>query len=101
LVQGRDGAPVGSRLVALAFQRPEHFWPRPSAVDDNASASGGSNLSQGPRLANRRGSSENEIRQLVERLAENNAPSGLGGEPLLNVLLLNLALDEAFPVHER
>ncbi len=146
LVLDRNGQPVGSRLVAQAFQRPEYVWPRPSAVAYDAAASGGSNLSplsplvreraeeilgrlslpigcdapadllassgsgldphislagaliQAPRLANRRRSSENEIRHLIERLAENSAPSALGGEPLINVLLLNMALDEAFPV---
>ena len=45
LIEGRHGAPVGSRLVAQAFRRPEYFWPRPSAVGYDASAAGGSNLS--------------------------------------------------------
>jgi potassium-transporting ATPase KdpC subunit len=36
---------IGSRLVAQSFARPEYFWPRPSAVDYNATAAGGSNLS--------------------------------------------------------
>lgn len=146
LIEGPRGAPVGARLVAQAFQRPEYFWPRPSAVSYDASAAGGSNLSpnsprvrqrareilrrlslpenveapadlvatsgsgldphislagalvQVPRLANRRGIGENELRQFIERHAERNAPLALGGEPLLNVLLLNLALDEAHPV---
>ncbi len=34
-----------ARLLAQGFARPEYFWPRPSAVDYNASAAGGSNLS--------------------------------------------------------
>lgn len=40
-----EGRVVGSRLVAQSFTRPDYFWPRPSAVDYNAAAAGGSNLS--------------------------------------------------------
>ncbi|MGD9692945.1 MAG: potassium-transporting ATPase subunit C [Phycisphaerales bacterium] len=40
-----DGRLVGSRHVAQAFSRPEYFWPRPSAVNYAADATGGSNLS--------------------------------------------------------
>lgn len=36
---------VGSKLLAQGFSRPGYFWPRPSAVDYNAAAAGGSNLS--------------------------------------------------------
>ncbi len=45
LMVDSDGQVVGSRLVAQAFTRPEYLWPRPSAVDYNASGAGGSNLS--------------------------------------------------------
>jgi K+-transporting ATPase ATPase C chain len=45
LIYGSDGKVIGSRLVAQAFSRPEYLWPRPSAVDYNASGAGGSNLS--------------------------------------------------------
>lgn len=45
LVWDADGKVVGSRLLAQGFTRPEYFWPRPSAVNYNASATGGSNLS--------------------------------------------------------
>jgi K+-transporting ATPase ATPase C chain len=55
-------------------------------------------LVQVGRLANRRGISENEWRRFVERHAVMSVPSILGGEPLLNVLLLNLALDDAHPL---
>src|SRR5215470_3902186 len=44
LVYGRDGAPVGSRLIAQPFTKDEYFQPRPSAVSYNAAASGPSNL---------------------------------------------------------
>lgn len=40
-----DGTVVGSRLLAQAFTEPRWFWPRPSAVDYNASGAGGSNKS--------------------------------------------------------
>ncbi len=45
LLCGGDGRIVGSAALAQGFARPEYFWPRPSAVDYNASAAGGSNLS--------------------------------------------------------
>lgn len=45
LIYGAEGKVIGSRLVAQAFTRPEYLWPRPSAVDYNASGAGGSNLS--------------------------------------------------------
>ena len=45
LIYGSDGRVMGSRLVAQKFSRPEYLWPRPSAVDYNASGAGGSNLS--------------------------------------------------------
>lgn len=42
---------VGSRLIAQPFHAPEYFWPRPSAVSFDASASGGSNLgANNPKL---------------------------------------------------
>ena len=43
LIRDRDGAVVGSRLIAQKFIRPEYFQPRPSGVDYNAAATGGSN----------------------------------------------------------
>lgn len=54
LVVAADGRVVGSRLLAQGFSRPEYIWPRPSAVDWNAAAAGGSNKSPGnPELAER------------------------------------------------
>jgi len=44
LVYGPDGKLVGSRLIAQPFTKDEYFWPRPSAVSYDASASGPSNL---------------------------------------------------------
>jgi K+-transporting ATPase ATPase C chain len=45
LLTNSEDRVVGSHLVAQSFTRPEYFWPRPSAVDYNAAAAGGSNLS--------------------------------------------------------
>lgn len=67
-----------------------------SGLDPHISLAGA--LVQAQRVANRRNVGENEIRRLVERHVDWNAPAALGGVPLVNVLLLNLALDEAHPV---
>mgnify|MGYP006350348565 CR=1 FL=1 len=45
LLRDEHGEIVGSALIAQGFTRPEYFWPRPSAVDYNAAAAGGSNFS--------------------------------------------------------
>jgi K+-transporting ATPase ATPase C chain len=45
LITSADGKIVGSSLIAQKFTQPRYFWPRPSAVDYNASAAGGGNKS--------------------------------------------------------
>ena len=45
LLYNQAGKVIGSEIIAQSFSRKEYFWPRPSAVDYNASGSGGSNLS--------------------------------------------------------
>ncbi len=49
------------------------------------------------RVAKTRNASPELIRQIAERLTEGRT-FGLFGEPRVNVLLLNLALDESFPI---
>lgn len=54
LITTADGRVVGGRLVAQSFSSPRYFWPRPSAVDYDATAAGGSNQSPtSPDLADR------------------------------------------------
>lgn len=140
LVSNGRGEIVGSKLIAQKFDRPEYFWPRPSAVDYNAAAAGGSNLSptnpelreraktlvarfkataedpipadlvtasgsgldpnitltaaryQAGRVATARGLSSETIMELLDRYARR--PGGvLTPQPLVNVLLVNMALD--------
>src|SRR5262249_34576222 len=43
LVTGPNGQPVGSRLIAQAFNGDEYFQARPSAAGYNAAAAGASN----------------------------------------------------------
>jgi hypothetical protein len=42
MLQGPDGQPVGSQLIAQPFTKDEYFQPRPSAASYNASASASS-----------------------------------------------------------
>jgi potassium-transporting ATPase KdpC subunit len=44
IVNGPDGKPVGSLLIAQPFTKDEYFQPRPSAASYNASASSSSSL---------------------------------------------------------
>jgi K+-transporting ATPase ATPase C chain len=67
-----NGKVVGSRLIAQPFTRPEYFWPRPSAVSYDASASGGSNLSaNNPKLR------ERVVKRLSELESQRNVPADL------------------------
>src|SRR5512137_815226 len=61
LIRRADGSIAGSRLVAQKFTREGYFRSRPSAVDYNAAASGGSN--DGP-------SNPDHLRTVGKRLAE-------------------------------
>jgi K+-transporting ATPase ATPase C chain len=54
LIRNEYGAVIGSELIAQGFSRSEYFWPRPSAVEYNASGSGGSNLSPAGQELRRR-----------------------------------------------
>ncbi len=142
LLTDAEGNVVGSELIAQSFTEPKYFWPRPSAVDYDASATGGSNLSptnpaiteraaglieayqltdeqtvtadmvttsgsgmdphitlaaatlQVPRVAEARGISTDEVEQLIEKHRDAFTLVALGGESLVNVLRLNLALDQ-------
>jgi K+-transporting ATPase ATPase C chain len=140
LIRNEQGATIGSELIGQKFSRPEYFWPRPSAVDYNAAAASGSNLSptnpelrsqakriiaklgvtarkkipadlvtasgsgldpditlsaaeyQAERVASARGLPVTTVVKLLQRYA--NRPGGaLTPDPLVNVLLVNLALD--------
>jgi len=59
----KNGQVVGSSLIGQKFDKPEYFNSRPSAVDYNASGSGGSNL--GP-------SSKKLIARVKEDIIKNN-----------------------------
>jgi K+-transporting ATPase ATPase C chain len=140
LIRNGQGKIIGSRFLAQGFSRPEYFWPRPSAVKYNASASGGSNLSptnpelrsrakaiikklggtiekkvpadlvttsgsgldphitlsaaeyQAQRVASARGLPVNTVMGILARYAKR--PAGpFTPEPVVNVLLVNIALD--------
>lgn len=74
LLRNASGEIVGSRLIAQSFTRPEYFWPRPSAVAYDASATGGSNLaSTSPELTTR----AKELIALHAATSENPLPADL------------------------
>jgi potassium-transporting ATPase KdpC subunit len=141
LIMDAGGTVRGSRLVGQTFTQPEYFWPRPSAVDYNAAAACGSNLSpvnpavmerasailakyqigegkkipadlvttsgsgldphislsavtfQVERIATSRHLPPEQIKVLIDSAKDSPTLEWLGGEPVVNVLLLNLALD--------
>ena len=138
-----NGNIVGSELIGQNFDGPQYFQSRPSAIDYNASTSGGSNygptnkklidrvnitinqirindslpanatipsdmvlasgsgldryisvesaLIQVPRIAKARNINESKITDLVQTTEE--TPFPWVGQPVVNVLKLNLALN--------
>jgi K+-transporting ATPase ATPase C chain len=150
IINGQDGSPVGSALIAQAFDKDEYFHPRPSAAGADgwdATNSGGSNLgptnqklidrvttdaaalkaenpsltvlpadllttsgsgldpdispdaalAQAPRVATARSVSEQQVRDLISKNIIGR-DLGIFGEPRINVLKLNLALDALAPM---
>jgi K+-transporting ATPase c subunit len=79
-------------LVGQAFDAPGYFWGRPSAAGygDDAGVSGASNL--GPTSRRLAGEVAARVRDLVRRHTAGRDLAVLG-EPRVNVLELNLALD--------
>ena len=145
LIKDDQGKLLGSKLLAQRFQRPEYLWPRPSAVDYDSSAAGGSNLSptspklreraeslvarfgasadrplpadlvtasgsgldphitlaaaryQAARVSAARGASAGAVLKLLNQLAFRPGRA-LTPQPLVNVLLVNRALDRVVPL---
>ena len=150
IINGKDGNPVGSALIAQAFDKDEYFHPRPSAAGSDgwdATASGGSNLgstnqkliervstdaaalkaenpsltvlpadllttsgsgldpdispdaamAQAPRVATARAVPAQQVRDLISKNIIGR-DLGIFGEPRVNVLELNLALDALAPM---
>lgn len=141
LLSNEQGEIIGSESIAQAFTRPEYIWPRPSAPDYDASATGGSNWSptnpalreravkildrmrveegnplpadlvtasgsgmdphitlkaaqyQIARVAEARGIPESSVQTVLENNTEKTGGL-LTNEPLVNVLLVNIALDK-------
>ena len=141
LIRQDSGTILGSAQLAQVFTQPRYFWPRPSAVDYDASASGGSNFSpthpllteraqalitryglregqrlpadlvaasgsgmdphitieaarfQAPRVASVRHLLLDRVYQLIEQNTDVPTLRVFGGEPVVNVLKLNIALD--------
>jgi potassium-transporting ATPase KdpC subunit len=150
IINGKDGNPVGSELIAQAFDKDEYFHPRPSAAGTDgwdATSSGGSNLgptnqklidrvtgdaaalkaenpaltvlpadllttsasgldpdispdaamAQAPRIAKARSVPEQQVRDLINSHITGR-DLGIFGEPRVNVLKLNLAIDAVAPM---
>jgi K+-transporting ATPase ATPase C chain len=150
IINDKSGNPVGSELIAQAFDKDGYFHPRPSAAGTDgydATSSGGSNLgptnqklidrvtsdaqtlkqdnpsltvlpadllttsgsgldpdispaaalAQAPRVAQARGLPPQQVVDLINNHVTGR-DLGIFGEPRINVLKLNLALDDVKPL---
>ena len=94
---------VKASVEKFRKENPEYKGPIPSDLL-TASASGldphlspASAAAQAPRVARVRGVSQEQIQQLIAQSTEDR-DLGFLGEPRVNVLRLNLALDDRFPL---
>lgn len=100
---GSNLGPTSSSLIAAIKERASGFETQPVPADlVTASASGldphispAAALLQVPRVASARGMSERDIEALVNHSIEGRS-LGILGEPRVNVLELNLALDATY-----
>jgi K+-transporting ATPase ATPase C chain len=97
---------VSTAVKLFRRENPAYQGPIPSDLL-TASASGldpdlspASALAQAARVARTRGASRDKIEALVNRLLQGR-DLGFIGEPRVNVFLLNLALDQDFPMEGR
>ena len=90
LIRRLDGRIVGSRLIAQKFTKEQYFHPRPSAVDYNAAATGGTNY--GP-------SNPDHLKAVGDRLAERMKLDGVaaGAVPSEMVTASGAGLDPHIP----
>jgi potassium-transporting ATPase KdpC subunit len=104
---GSNLGPTNSKLVQTVEDRvkAEQVGDRPVPVElVTSSASGldpelspGATLYQAPRVAKARGITEDQLNALVRKFIQGRQ-LGILGEPRVNVLELNLALDREYPL---
>src|SRR5713101_7162131 len=96
----RNGRVIGSTLIGQNFSLPGYFHGRASASGSGLDADispAGAEL-HAPPVAKARGLSEDSVRSLVSEHTRSRWP-GILGEPRVNVLELNLALDDLSAAH--